>query len=138
MPSSFTLYFSLIECCFCFHRIACISCPTMYHRIRELKEESCCALLFEFDQRFERFKPDFVFYDYNKPTGSYWSTHKSFMFGLYPSSKFMFIVFSCRRRIEVVVWCSRRRSAFSQWRLPHKNCSNNSTFGQKQSYFMYR
>ncbi|XP_064472876.1 EEF1A lysine methyltransferase 1-like [Ornithodoros turicata] len=48
-------------------RIVCISCPTLYRKLKELE----CPLetkLLEYDKRFAVFGDDFVFYDYNHPT----------------------------------------------------------------------
>lgn len=51
-----------------FHfRIACVSCPSLYQALRKLKPDSCTVVILEYDRRFERFKKDFVFYDYNQP-----------------------------------------------------------------------
>ncbi len=57
--------------CMCFvnnfFRIACISCPTLYKKLRQLKPENCQAVILEYDKRFEIFGEDFVFFDYNNP-----------------------------------------------------------------------
>ncbi len=50
-----------------FFRVACVSCPTLYHRLRDMKPESMTLHVLEYDTRFEKFGNDFVFYDYNKP-----------------------------------------------------------------------
>ena len=51
-----------------FHsRIACVSSPTAYKRIREIKPESVVAKCLEFDIRFEVYEEDFIFYDFNEP-----------------------------------------------------------------------
>ena len=39
----------------------------MYTRLRQLKPESCKAVILEFDERFGKFGEDFIFYDYNDP-----------------------------------------------------------------------
>ncbi|KAL1467861.1 hypothetical protein MTO96_025939 [Rhipicephalus appendiculatus] len=46
--------------------IACISCPTLYAKLRELGCKNTLKLL-EFDRRFECHGEDFVHYDYNAP-----------------------------------------------------------------------
>ena len=50
-----------------FYRIACISCPTLYAKLIQIKPTDCKAVLLEYDQRFEVYGDDFVFYDYTKP-----------------------------------------------------------------------
>ncbi|KAI8498663.1 EEF1A lysine methyltransferase 1 [Branchiostoma belcheri] len=47
--------------------IACLSCPTLYKRLREVKPDTCRAILLEYDQRFNIYGGDFVFYDFNSP-----------------------------------------------------------------------
>jgi len=47
-------------------RIACVSCPTVYTKLKELAPESQHILL-EFDRRFEKFGADYIFYDYKEP-----------------------------------------------------------------------
>ena len=59
--------------CFCLltlllsFRIACVACPTAYHKLRSIKPESCTAVVLEFDDRFRQYGEDFIFYDYNQP-----------------------------------------------------------------------
>jgi len=48
-------------------RIACISCPTLYRRLLDLKSPSCTAVCLEYDNRFQIFGDDFIAYDYNRP-----------------------------------------------------------------------
>lgn len=48
-------------------RIACISAPTAYKKLREIKPEGCVAKCLEFDERFKIYGEDFEFYDYNNP-----------------------------------------------------------------------
>ncbi|KAK7107848.1 EEF1A lysine methyltransferase 1-like isoform X1 [Littorina saxatilis] len=48
-------------------RIACVSCPTTYKKIRELKGDGVQAFCLEYDERFKVFGEHFVFYDYNEP-----------------------------------------------------------------------
>ena len=50
-----------------FFRIACLSCPTLYHKLRDIKPDGVKLHILEYDSRFEKFGEDFVFYDYNKP-----------------------------------------------------------------------
>ena len=47
-------------------RIACISCPTVYVKLKELRPPECDLILLEYDRRFAVHK-DFIFYDYNEP-----------------------------------------------------------------------
>ena len=44
-----------------------MSCPTLYSKLVKVKPSECEVLLLEYDQRFEIYGEDFVFYDYNKP-----------------------------------------------------------------------
>ncbi|XP_077539316.1 EEF1A lysine methyltransferase 1 isoform X2 [Haemaphysalis longicornis] len=46
--------------------IACISCPTLYAKLRELGCANELKLL-EYDRRFECYGEDFLYYDYNAP-----------------------------------------------------------------------
>ena len=39
----------------------------MYNRLRQLKPDSCKAVILEFDKRFAKYGEDFIFYDYNEP-----------------------------------------------------------------------
>ncbi|KAE8627532.1 hypothetical protein XENTR_v10007036 [Xenopus tropicalis] len=48
-------------------RIACISAPSIYQKVRGLARESLHVQLLEYDQRFAIYGDDFVFYDYNEP-----------------------------------------------------------------------
>ena len=48
-------------------RVACISCPTLYQKLRVLKPSGVSAVLLEFDSRFEKYGADFIHYDYNNP-----------------------------------------------------------------------
>ncbi|XP_038049332.1 EEF1A lysine methyltransferase 1-like isoform X2 [Patiria miniata] len=47
-------------------RIACVSCPSLYKKLQQLKPATCTTVLLEFDKRFSVYK-DFVFYDFNTP-----------------------------------------------------------------------
>jgi len=49
------------------YRICCLCAPTLYKKLRELKQGDCEVYLFEYDKRFAVFGKDFVFYDYNEP-----------------------------------------------------------------------
>ena len=49
------------------HRIACVSCPTLYSKLISIKPKSCQTVLLEYDRRFEIYGEDFVYYDYNHP-----------------------------------------------------------------------
>lgn len=51
----------------CFSRVACVSTPSVYQKLRELRSELLSVCLFEFDQRFAIYGEDFIFYDYNRP-----------------------------------------------------------------------
>lgn len=48
-------------------RIACVSSPTAYKRIMEIKPDSVVAKCLEYDTRFQVFEDDFIFYDFNEP-----------------------------------------------------------------------
>ena len=50
-----------------FHRIACISCPTLYTKLLQLKPTDCEIFLLEYDTRFQIYGENFVFYDYTNP-----------------------------------------------------------------------
>lgn len=47
--------------------IACISCPTLYERLRQSKPDNSRAIILEYDKRFAKYGDDFLFYDYNEP-----------------------------------------------------------------------
>lgn len=56
----------LFLCC----RIACISAPSVYQKLKRLestRSDSVSAVLLEFDRRFAAYGDEFVFYDYNNP-----------------------------------------------------------------------
>ncbi|XP_026883733.2 EEF1A lysine methyltransferase 1 [Electrophorus electricus] len=51
-------------------RIACVSAPSVYQKLKQLasqKENCSSAVLFEFDRRFSAYGDEFVFYDYSNP-----------------------------------------------------------------------
>ncbi|KAJ2001833.1 Protein-lysine N-methyltransferase efm5 [Coemansia thaxteri] len=47
--------------------VAFISSPTAYVALRNMAPERTNAYVFEYDQRFDLFKDQYVFYDFNKP-----------------------------------------------------------------------
>ncbi|CAH1105724.1 unnamed protein product [Psylliodes chrysocephalus] len=50
-------------------KVALISCPTLYKKLRHEAEPGCEITLYEFDKRFSAFGEDYVFYDYKSPLG---------------------------------------------------------------------
>ncbi|XP_023243018.1 EEF1A lysine methyltransferase 1-like [Centruroides sculpturatus] len=52
---------------FCIFRIACISCPTVYKKLRSLNDGKLWLCLLEYDKRFGIYGDDFLFYDYKSP-----------------------------------------------------------------------
>ena len=68
---------SLYNCLLHF-RIACVSSPTAYKKIREMKPQSCVAKCMEFDERFRIYGDDFVFYNFNDPLNFPVEWQKSF------------------------------------------------------------
>ena len=48
-------------------RIACVSAPTAYKKIKELNLSNCMVKCLEYDERFKVFGDDFQFYDYKDP-----------------------------------------------------------------------
>ncbi|MCJ8732413.1 hypothetical protein PDJAM_G00211130 [Pangasius djambal] len=54
-------------------RIACISAPSVYQKLKQLESENvdgshcASAVLLEFDRRFAAYGDEFIFYDYNNP-----------------------------------------------------------------------
>ena len=52
--------------CVCY-RIACVSCPTLYAKLLELKSSEHHVILLEYDSRFQKYGDGFVQYDYRKP-----------------------------------------------------------------------
>lgn len=53
---------------FKFHfRIACISCPTLFTKLLEIKPSDVEVMLLEYDRRFEVYGDSFCYYDYNDP-----------------------------------------------------------------------
>ncbi|XP_013360919.1 PREDICTED: protein-lysine N-methyltransferase N6AMT2 isoform X2 [Chinchilla lanigera] len=48
-------------------RIACVSAPSVYQALRELRRDDISVSIFEYDRRFAVYGEEFVFYDYNRP-----------------------------------------------------------------------
>ncbi|EHH58459.1 N(6)-adenine-specific DNA methyltransferase 2 [Macaca fascicularis] len=48
-------------------RIACVSAPSVYQKLRELCRENFTVYIFEYDKRFAMYGAEFIFYDYNNP-----------------------------------------------------------------------
>ncbi|XP_019507917.1 PREDICTED: protein-lysine N-methyltransferase N6AMT2 isoform X1 [Hipposideros armiger] len=48
-------------------RVACVSTPSVYQKLRELRSKLLSVCLFEFDRRFAVYGEDFIFYDYSRP-----------------------------------------------------------------------
>ncbi|KAL0615245.1 EEF1A lysine methyltransferase 1, partial [Plecturocebus cupreus] len=50
-------------------RIACVSAPSVYQKLREMCREDFSVYIFEYDKRFAMYGEEFIFYDYNNPLG---------------------------------------------------------------------
>ncbi|XP_076358686.1 EEF1A lysine methyltransferase 1 [Tachypleus tridentatus] len=50
-----------------FGRIACISCPSVFKKLQNLKPKGVTTHLLEYDQRFNIYTDDFIYYDFNNP-----------------------------------------------------------------------
>ncbi|XP_071990379.1 EEF1A lysine methyltransferase 1 isoform X1 [Engystomops pustulosus] len=48
-------------------RIACVSAPSVYQKLKGLVADDMTVCLLEYDRRFSVYGDDFIFYDYNKP-----------------------------------------------------------------------
>lgn len=48
-------------------RIACVSAPSVYQKLRELHRDDFNIYIFEYDKRFAMYGEEFIFYDYNNP-----------------------------------------------------------------------
>ncbi|XP_004680412.1 PREDICTED: protein-lysine N-methyltransferase N6AMT2 [Condylura cristata] len=48
-------------------RIACVSAPSVYQKLRELHRDDFSIYIFEYDRRFSIYEEEFIFYDYNNP-----------------------------------------------------------------------
>jgi hypothetical protein len=47
--------------------VACVSAPTLYRALKKLDKPNLKVKVFEYDNRFASFGPDFQFYDYKSP-----------------------------------------------------------------------
>ncbi|XP_063300966.1 EEF1A lysine methyltransferase 1 [Pelobates fuscus] len=57
----------LIQACGENGRIACVSTPSIYQKLKGLSAENISVCLLEYDRRFSVYGDDYVFYDYNDP-----------------------------------------------------------------------
>ncbi|XP_048351469.1 EEF1A lysine methyltransferase 1 [Sphaerodactylus townsendi] len=48
-------------------RIACVSTPSVYQKLKELGSEDFSTCILEYDRRFSVYGDEYVFYDYNDP-----------------------------------------------------------------------
>ncbi|KAM7237980.1 hypothetical protein CapIbe_010938 [Capra ibex] len=48
-------------------RIACVSAPSVYQKLRERHRDAVSVCIFEYDRRFAAYGEDFVYYDYKNP-----------------------------------------------------------------------
>ncbi|XP_054830824.1 EEF1A lysine methyltransferase 1 [Eublepharis macularius] len=48
-------------------RIACVSAPSVYQKLKEQDSKDFSTCLLEYDQRFSVYGDEYVFYDYNNP-----------------------------------------------------------------------
>ncbi|KAM4045652.1 EEF1A lysine methyltransferase 1 isoform 1-T3 [Anomaloglossus baeobatrachus] len=48
-------------------RIACVSAPSVYQKLKGLVGDDVTVCLLEYDKRFSVYGDEFIFYDYNKP-----------------------------------------------------------------------
>ncbi|XP_062983107.1 EEF1A lysine methyltransferase 1 [Elgaria multicarinata webbii] len=48
-------------------RIACVSAPSVYQKLKELDSKDFSAYILEYDQRFSVHGDEYIFYDYNNP-----------------------------------------------------------------------
>lgn len=51
----------------CFFRIACVSAPSVYQKLKEQDGEDFSVCILEYDRRFSVYGEEFIFYDYNHP-----------------------------------------------------------------------
>ncbi|KAG8452915.1 hypothetical protein GDO86_004642 [Hymenochirus boettgeri] len=56
-----------VEACGGSGRIACISAPSIYQKLKGLGGDRVFVRLLEYDRRFSVYGEDFIFYDYNEP-----------------------------------------------------------------------
>lgn len=76
-----TLSLAAFSLCNDTSNIALISCPTIYPHIQNLitsNNKNVNVTLFEYDKRFAKYDPDFVYYDYNFPVSFKPELGKSF------------------------------------------------------------
>lgn len=50
-----------------FFRIACVSAPSVYQKLREQGGADFSVCILEYDRRFSVYGEEFIFYDYNNP-----------------------------------------------------------------------
>ncbi|XP_013883947.1 EEF1A lysine methyltransferase 1 isoform X2 [Austrofundulus limnaeus] len=48
-------------------RVACVSAPSVYQKLKQGGSDRVSAVVFEYDRRFSAYGQDFIFYDYNEP-----------------------------------------------------------------------
>ncbi|XP_027740259.1 EEF1A lysine methyltransferase 1 isoform X1 [Empidonax traillii] len=48
-------------------RIACVSAPSVYQKLKELDGKDFSVCILEYDRRFSVYGEEFIFYDYNQP-----------------------------------------------------------------------
>ncbi|XP_077197788.1 EEF1A lysine methyltransferase 1 [Paroedura picta] len=48
-------------------RIACVSAPSIYQKLKELDSKDVFTCILEYDQRFSVYGNEYIFYDYNNP-----------------------------------------------------------------------
>ncbi|KAM4860153.1 EEF1A lysine methyltransferase 1 isoform 1-T2 [Thomomys bottae] len=48
-------------------RVACVSAPSVYQKLRALDRQDVSVYIFEYDRRFAMYGEEFIFYDYNHP-----------------------------------------------------------------------
>lgn len=50
-------------------KIALVSCPSLYKKMKQAAGKDCEITLYEYDRRFSAYGNDYVFYDYKSPLG---------------------------------------------------------------------
>lgn len=55
-----------LSCCLSF-RIACVSAPSVYQKLKERDDKDFSVVILEYDRRFSVYGEEFIFYDYNNP-----------------------------------------------------------------------
>lgn len=48
-------------------RIACVSAPSVYQKLKEQDTQDFSTCILEYDQRFSVYGTEYIFYDYNSP-----------------------------------------------------------------------